>query len=213
MPEEKNKKTSRFNKKTIFILIFALIGVGLVCGVISLAIGILLYRQYVPTRPDGAYDQTKIQSITYANYWVYMTGEDDEALREVTDMNAFYDMDDEYLRSCGGIAHAGYYLETSSGDEIRTQDELMDYLGKIDSPEDAIAYIYAIKCDIADRYGDERQFVNKHEDGYLVSVISFNTFGCGNHSNKRIDFLVEENGDYRELKRVKLERGEEYCAD
>jgi|GEM_PF-3262379 len=173
-------------------------------------------RTRLAERPDGSVgDQTVIAQIGYDNYWQHLTSDDGSAFTE-TELEADDYNWDNYLRLCGGLWPRGFVLmkHTAEGDlTVSAQTEFLSHLGQIESPEEAMAYIYATNCYLSPAFGEVKQFVNRTEDGFEVGVIQYNFIGCGNHAHTQKLFAVKPTGAWELVKEVKLERGEEFCGD
>ncbi|MFZ5391567.1 MAG: hypothetical protein ACOZAR_00020 [Patescibacteria group bacterium] len=169
------------------------------------------------TKPDGSIaDQTKIKTIDYSNYWQYLKTAEGKDIREqeITSDDSWdprFGLD--YLRRCGGMLPQYYFLVTENDQTVASEENMIKVIDKIKTPEEAVAFFYAKNCGLLNRFGSQYQFVNKTEDGYLVSLIYYNWFGCGNHAHKRQDYLLREDGNYKLIKETKLELGKEFCGD
>lgn len=205
------------NKSTI--IAGAVLGILALCGII-VCITIFVINHYhtsTPTKPDETavkYKET-IKRISHANYWEYLKSKTGEGVTENSEEIAYNgeNTSPDAIRRCGGISAYAYYLVTNNGEELRTRQDLLSFLGEINSPDEAIAYMYAISCNIKNSFDKEEQFVNVVNDGYLVSTLYYPRFGCGIHAHHRIEFVVQPNGDYKELKYIRLEDGVNMCVD
>ena len=177
---------------------------------------VFLFAGCVPSKvqkPDGSIpDQSVVLQINQDNYWQYLTNADDGKFQEIELEASDYNWDN-YLRLCGGLWPRGYVLIDEYDQTISQQTELPAHLNNIKSPEEAIAYIYATNCYLSPEFGRYRQFVNKLDDGYLVSVIAYNFIGCGNHAHRQLNFSLKPTGEWHLLSDIKLEKGEEFCGD
>lgn len=168
-------------------------------------------------KPDGSIsNQSAIQTIDYDNYWQYLKTSDGKSLKEVK-LNDDFDGQrfdrDQYLRVCGGLLPQYYVLVDENDQTVASQEKLMQVMEKIKTPEEAVAYLYSSNCGLLKQFNSEIQFVNKTENGYLVSAIYYNWFGCGIHAHARKEFSVQETGEIKALKQTKLEFGKEFCGD
>ncbi len=170
-----------------------------------------------PTKPDGSIaDQTKIKTIDYTNYWQFIKTADGKDLQEAEIKLSYEERrfgDDKYLRVCGGLRPQYYVLTTEDDQTIANPEELKKTIGKIKSPEEAVGFLYATNCGLSNKFESQNQFVNRTDKGYLVSLIYYNWFGCGDHAHTSREYLLDESGKYKLEKEVKLERGEEFCGD
>ncbi|MFA4931035.1 MAG: hypothetical protein WC570_04185 [Patescibacteria group bacterium] len=167
---------------------------------------------WLATKPDGSLDQTTIGQIGYDNYWQYWNGDSVSALHEV-ELEAWDYNRDNYLRFCGGLWPRGYVLVSENDMTLSTRVDLNNYLNNIETPEAAMAYVYATNCYLSNNFASYHQFVNPQPDGYLVGVIAYNFIGCGNHAHRQLEYLVTKDVQITLQKDTKLDWGENYCGD
>ncbi len=188
--------------RTILLLLFALIGFG---------------GCYYPVAgPDGSVsNQNTIRQINEDNYAKYLFSTNDANFQDaIIDINfENNDANDEYLKTCGGLLPQGHVLTDEQDQTIASKTDLLSKIVPIQTPEQAMAYVYATSCYLNPSFLTQYQFVNKNTTGYLVSVIRYNPIGCGRHAHTRLFFDVTYNGEISLVKTQVLEWGSEYCGD
>ncbi|HMI89860.1 MAG TPA: hypothetical protein VK509_00790 [Polyangiales bacterium] len=103
------------------------------------------------------------------------------------------------------------YVLTTRGDEVRkyqSRAELLQFLGPIDSPEDALLLLYydhlPVPCtaptDSATYVGVVPQSIRERDDGYEMLFLN-QIIGCGNRDIERVTLHVATDGTVSELAR------------
>ncbi len=105
----------------------------------------------------------------------------------------------DYLRVEGGLCPlpVKVYIKDENGQEknVGGVSQLLEILGKIDSPEKALSLVLLTTSDMqrtADSLVATRN--TKVEGGYLVEYVADNSFGCGTHQPLKKIVLVSESG-------------------
>lgn len=119
----------------------------------------------------------------------------------------------------GCIAATGFSLIIKAEDGfkiLRSRDDLKKYFAPIESPEEALSYLYIstgltplYKFNIGKNF---RKFVNsinttssiRKNNGYEVNLFEYQHCGCGPHSYRMFKYFVGANGDIEKIEAVKL---------
>lgn len=98
-----------------------------------------------------------------------------------------------HLETYAGIKW--YYFATTAGDAVAVNGKLQDFLGEIDTPQEALLFLWAnwkhISCDDPNRGG-----VRKVAEGYEVITWYADYYPRAQH---RVLYLVPPDGNFREL--------------
>lgn len=190
----------------------------LVLGIIFIVVFFILVLILLLTRnqyfADGSVpNQQIIEQINYTNYWNYLIGPGGERVTEQELDRKELSRELQYLKRCGGLAPRIYILRSEHSMVINSREKLLSFLSSINTPEEAVAYLYAVQCGLSNTFGDRKQFVNKTTDGYTVGIIVYNQFGCGWHRHKQVVYSVTNKGTIQELATKDLEIGMNACVD
>ncbi len=150
--------------------------------IVGMIILILVFPKGYLHRSRNNTDNSLVRNISAANYYQYL-GPTNTSLQEIVedinpDIYAISALN--YLHTCGLIQPKGYYLVTEEGLAIRNRDELLGYIGPIDTPEKAIVLFYAFDtiCALRSEYKSAKQFVDTTATGFRVRIVLSPSFGC-----------------------------------
>lgn len=203
------------------VILVVVVGVFVLFVVAAAIVGFKL-RGYFH-RPDGSVvDRDAVESIDQNNYYEYLESPDGRKLEEVLyeEMKSYDEgyseeemrlIEENSIRRCGGLAGVYYQLRVKdSGEIVKNDAELIDFLDGINSPEQAIAYLYATHygCSMMPEYNGQRQFVKIGEgDSYIVRTIYKPVFGCGRHQTASLLIFVDGGGKVGVLDQAALDFG------
>jgi hypothetical protein len=106
------------------------------------------------------------------------------------------DSKEEFLKYEGGLCQVGYWLSDSSGNEIRTKQKLIEYMGLINEDSKAVSLL---ALSLNDLQTDDKNIIKGHilavHEGYLIEIIRKNTFGCGMHIPNSEIYFVDIRGE------------------
>lgn len=131
------------------------------------------------------------------------------------DGEGYYPVEDEgFVYSSGGLYQVYIrYVIYKDGEFvlIKTVDEMQSTFAPITSPTEALSYAlasnnffayYDLEYDSDLRYlvnVVEDTYVEEVEDGYLVHLYYYRSYGCGPHTTSAVDVLITNQGDIGEL--------------
>ncbi len=191
------------------IAIFSCIGV-LILVIVSI-LCLVLVRNF-KNKQKGE-DDLVVLNVNSVNYYEYFKGDDNEELQVFLKDFDGEDKLEDYLTVCGGTKPVGKFFKSASESEIRTREDLINFLGEIDSLDKAAAFIWSLGCNYVDEFKGEVAKGKEMDDGYYIELIRYPLFGCGIHAHEKVSYLVKRDGTYEELNSVKLEKGREMCVD
>lgn len=127
----------------------------------------------------------------------------------------------QYFYNAGGMlpAYIRYVILRDGGFQlIKTEDEFRDIYAPIESPEEALGYVLAVKY-LSAYYGLEKNpdfvynadtiedtYVTSESAGYRLHLYFYEVFGCGSHWTSVVEIHLSREGIIREISRTPVFR-------
>jgi len=144
--------------------------------------------------------------IATCYFYSYLHEDDYDLIAQVEDEGFVYSSGGLYLVYIRYVIYKDGEFEL-----IKTLDEMQNTFAPIASPTEALSYAlassnffayYDLEYDIDLRYlvdVVEDTYVDVIEDGYLVQLYYYRSYGCGPHTTSAVEVLITNQGDIREV--------------
>lgn len=162
--------------------------------------------------PSTQGDTSSLDAVSRETYVTYLRTAD---RRKVTEVVKTAPAEGPALRVCGGRAMPHYSLEVEGGETITEPSRLAEAMGGIKTPEQAVAFLWAVQCSLVPTVQGQHQKAERTSAGaWRVQVFRRPTAGCSAHPAYRVDFSLDDRGTFKELSSVQVDQGGDVsCGD